>query len=235
MNDLFNKTKLDASSTVASFMSKVYGWMTLGLALTSIISYYISQSAELNTLFIKNSNYFIGILILELVVVFGLTFLMNRLNSFMLALGFLFYSALNGITFSIIFNVYTQQSITNAFLTTTLGFVGLTSFGYITKKDLGPIGTFCSMALWGLIGFGLLSLFFPSLRSGSFNFAYNIIGLLIFAGLTAYDSQRIKEFATNGNEGTDEDNKEAIFGALTLYLDFVNLFLKILSLTGKRK
>ena len=140
-----------------------------------------------------------------------------------------------GTTLSTIFLVYEMGSIQGAFFCTSAAFAGLSFFGLVTKRDLGPIGTFCHMALWGLIAFGLLSIFFPSMQSGGMGILYNVAGILIFAGLTAYDTQKIKEMNIIGNEGTEEDQKEAIYGALTLYLDFLNLFLHILRLMGNRR
>ena len=106
---------------------------------------------------------------------------------------------------------------------------------FVTKKDLGPVGTFCHMGLWGLVGFSLLSIFFPSMLGGQMGMIYSLVGVVVFAGLTAYDTQKIKQSNIIGNEGTAEDHKETIIGALTLYLDFINLFLMILRLMGNRR
>ena len=121
------------------------------------------------------------------------------------------------------------------FMMTAMGFAGLSFFGFVTKRDLGPVGSFCMMGLFGLVGYGLIALFFPSLMGAQASFVYSMAGVVVFSGLTAYDTQKIKEMNVLGNEGTDEDRKEAIFGALTLYLDFVNLFLNLLRLLGKRR
>lgn len=118
---------------------------------------------------------------------------------------------------------------------TAFGFAGLSGVGYLTKRDLGPVGSFCTMGLFGLVGYGLLSMFFPSLMGGGASFVYSIVGIIVFAGLTAYDTQKIKGMNTPGNEGTDAGRKTAIFGALMLYLDFINLFLSLLRITGRRQ
>ena len=147
---------------------------------------------------------------------------------------FLLYSALTGVTFSVIFAIYTTASIQSAFFTTAIGFGGLTAFGYVTKKDLGPVGSFCMMGLFGMIGFSLLSIFFPSMMGGAAGLAYSLIGLLVFAGLTAYDTQKIKMIGRQSH--TEEDRGRAtILGALTLYLDFINLFMMIMRLSGDRR
>ena len=148
---------------------------------------------------------------------------------------YLAYAALTGLTLSVIFLIYTQDSIEQVFMITSFAFAGLSAFGYFTKRDLGPIGTFCTMGLFGLVGFSLISLFFPSLMTSQVSYVYSLAGVLIFSGLTAYDTQKIKASNILGNEGTDEDHKETIFGALTLYLDFINLFMMLLRLMGGRR
>jgi len=147
---------------------------------------------------------------------------------------FLLYAALNGTTLSIISMVYTAESIQSAFFTSAAAFAGLSAFGYVTKKDLGPVGNFCTMGLFGLVGFSILSIFFPSMMGGSAGMIYGLVGIIVFAGLTAYDTQKIKNMAPFN--GTDEHvQKGAIMGALQLYLDFVNLFLFILRMSGNRR
>jgi FtsH-binding integral membrane protein len=124
--------------------------------------------------------------------------------------------------------------VQSAFLTTSVGFAGLTIFGYVTKKDLSAFGSFLMMALFGVVALSLISIFFPSLRSGTFGLIIDFAILLIFAGLTAYDTQRIKAMAQNAyNDETK--SKLAILGALSLYLNFINLFITILNLTGDRR
>jgi hypothetical protein len=142
---------------------------------------------------------------------------------------------LTGLTLSSIFLLYTGSSIAQVFGVTAFGFAGLSGFGFVTKRDLGPVGSFCMMGLFGMVGFGLLSIFFPSLMTAGASFVFSIVGIIVFAGLTAYDTQRIKAMNTPGMEGTDAGRKTAIFGALTLYLDFINLFLSLLRLTGRRR
>ncbi|MAF77671.1 MAG: hypothetical protein CME60_05865, partial [Halobacteriovoraceae bacterium] len=159
----------------------------------------------------------------------------QKLKAMTATLLYLLYSALNGVTLAVIFLIYTQESIFSVFLTTAIAFGGLSAFGYLTKKDLGPIGTFCTMGLWGLVGFGLLSFIFPSLMGARTSWVYNIVGLIVFSGLTAYDTQKIKSMGRDLREGSEEGQKMTIIGALKLYLDFINLFLFLLRLMGGKR
>ncbi len=218
------------------FMSGVYLWMTLGVALTAFVSIIVSNSAELLTLIFQNTFIFYGLLIAEIGMVLFLSYKVKSLSHVTATVLYILYAALSGVTFSVIFLAYAKSTIQSAFFITSFAFAGLSAFGYFTKKDLGPIGTFCSMGLFGLIGFGLMSMFFPSLMGPTASHVYGLVGLLVFSGLTAYDTQKIKNGNIIGNEGTSENHKETIMGALTLYLDFINLFLMILRLmNGGRK
>jgi len=219
----------------ARFMSGVYKWMTIGILLTAGISYYVSGTPDIIDVVIYNKFVFWGLLIAQLGSVIFLSAMIHKISALWATLIYLLYSSLTGLTFSVIFLVYTQDSIASAFMVTAFSFGGLSFFGYVTKRDLGPIGTFCHMGLWGLIGFGLLSLFFPGMMTSTTSMVYSLCGVVVFAGLTAYDTQKIKQTNVIGNEGTSEDHKETIIGALTLYLDFINLFLMILRLMGGRR
>lgn len=218
------------------FMSRVYRWMAAGLLLTFGVAYYVSSNPEMVLALISNRLLFWGLVIAQLGAVFFLSAMMGRIASSTATAVYLAYAALTGVTFSVIFLAYTADSIANVFLLTSFAFAGLSAFGYFTKRDLGPIGSFCTMGLFGLIGIGLISLFFPSMRM---NHTYQLVtalaGLVIFSGLTAWDTQKIKAMNIIGNEGTEEDTKEAISGALMLYLDFINLFLSLLKLLGRRR
>lgn len=230
-------SSLDAgtrSEVTSGFMTKVYQWMFIGVLITAGISTYIGTNEDLAMTIAANRGLFWVLIIAQFGVVLGLSAMINRM-SVTLAMGlFLLYSALTGVTFSTIFLMYTQASIQSAFFTTAIGFGGLSAFGYITKKDLGPIGTFCSMGLFGLIGYSLLSIFFPSMMGGAAGMVFSLVGLLIFAGLTAYDTQKIKLMGQHAYS-EEERAKLTVIGALTLYLDFINLFLIILRFTGDRR
>jgi FtsH-binding integral membrane protein len=222
------------SEVQAGFMTRVYQWMSIGILLTAGVSTYIGTNEQLAMSIASNRGLFWVLIIAQFAVVIGLSAMINRMSA-TLALGlFMLYSALTGVTFSTIFLIYTQASIQSAFFTTACGFAGLSAFGLITKKDLGPVGTFCSMGLFGLIGYSLLALFFPSMMGGAAGLVFSLVGLLIFAGLTAYDTQKIKLMGQHAYND-EERSKLTVIGALTLYLDFINLFLIILRFTGDRR
>lgn len=219
----------------ARFMSRVYGWMTGGLCLTGAVAWNVSGTPELMQAIFGNRLLFWGLIIAQLGAVFVLAGLINRINGTIATLIYVLYAGLTGLTLSGIFLAYTGSSIAQVFGVTAFGFAGLSATGYLTKRDLGPVGAFCTMGLFGMVGFALLSMFFPSLMGGGASFVFSLVGIIVFAGLTAYDTQKIKAMNTPGSEGADGARKTAIFGALTLYLDFINLFLSLLRLTGRRR
>ncbi len=233
--DSMQRTDYSITEETARFMSGVYKWMCIGILITFGISYYVSITPSLIQTILMNKILFYGLIIAELGAVIYLSAMVNKISAMSATMVYIIYSALTGLTMSVIFLVYTKESIQSAFILTSFSFAGLSIFGYMTKKDLGPIGTFCHMGLWGLIGFGFISLFFPSMMTSTASKVYGIAGVIIFSGLTAYDTQKIKNMNIIGNEGTEEDHKETIMGALTLYLDFINLFLHILRLMGNRR
>ena len=216
-------------------MSRVYGWMTGGLCLTGAVAWNVAGNPQLVQTIFGNRLLFWGLIIAQLGAVFVLSGLINRINGLTATLIYFLYAGLTGLTLSSIFLAFTGSSIAHVFGVTACGFAGLSGVGYVTKRDLGPVGSFCMMGLFGLVGFGLLSMFFPSLMGEGASFVYSIVGIIVFAGLTAYDTQKIKGMNAPGSEGTDAGRKTAIFGALRLYLDFINLFLSLLRLTGRRR
>ena len=219
----------------ARFMSRVYGWMTGGLCVTGFVAWNVAGDPALVQTIFGNRMLFWALIIAQLGAVAALSFLINKINGAVATVIYIAYAALTGLTLSSIFLLYTGSSIAQVFGVTAFGFAGLSFFGLVTKRDLGPVGSFCMMGLFGLIGFALLSMFFPSLMGAGGSFVFSIVGIIVFAGLTAYDTQRIKAMNVPGSEGTDGARKTAIFGALTLYLDFINLFLCLLRLTGRRR
>ncbi len=219
----------------ARFLARVYGWMASGVALTAILAYFTATQDVFMETLITNKPLFYGLLIAEFICVLSFSAIAARVSATVAGLLYFFYAGLTGITLSVIFLAYTQSSIAQVFGVTAISFGGLSAFGALTKKDLGPVGSFCMMGLFGLIGYSLLSLFFPSLGGGTAGMVYSIAGVLIFAGLTAYDTQKIKSMNAPDLEGTEQGSKLAIHGALVLYLDFINLFLKLLRLFGRRK
>jgi uncharacterized protein len=220
------------SAESLSFMRKVFGWMTLGLAVTGVTAYVVASIPELTRFVYGNIGVFYILLILELCAVAFLASMVQRINSLQASLVFMLYSILNGITFSIIFLVYEMSSIGAVFFITAGMFAGLSLYGYFTKRDLTGLGTMAFMGLIGLILASIVNMFIMNDRAFLI-MAY--VGVVIFTILTAYDVQKIKQLNVIGNAGTDQDKKEAIMGALTLYLDFINLFLRLLRIFGKRR
>jgi FtsH-binding integral membrane protein len=219
----------------ALFMSRVYGWMTGGLCLTGLVAWDVSGNPQLVQTIFGNPALLWGLIIAQLGAVLALSWLINRISGAVATLIYVLYAGLTGLTLSSIFLVYTGSSIAEVFAVTAFGFAGLSGFGFVTKRDLGPVGSFCMMGLFGLVGFGLLSMFFPRLMTAGASFVFSIVGIIVFAGLTAYDTQKIKGMNVPGTEGTDAGRKSAIYGALRLYLDFINLFLSLLRLMGRRR
>ena len=215
-------------------MSRVYGWMTAGLCLTGAVAWQVAGNPEFVRTIFGNPILFWGLFIAQLGAVMVLSGLINRISAVAATAIYVAYAALTGLTLSSIFLVYTGSSIAQVFGLTAFSFAGLSVFGLVTKRDLGPVGSFCMMGLFGLVGFYLLSMFFPSLMSGGAVFVTSIIGIIIFAGLTAYDTQTIKNMNAASMDG-EQQRKGAILGALRLYLDFINLFLSLLRLTGRRR
>ena len=217
----------------ASFINKVFGWMTLGLAITGIIS--VVLATQYGDAVLKYRGLYPVLLIAEVLLVLGLSFLINKINSAVAFIGFIAFAVLNGITLSWIFFVYTPQSIAATFFTTSGTFGAMGLYGYMTKRDLTTVGNLCFMGLFGIIIASIVNMFFYNYTA---NLIISIIGVIIFVGLVAYDTQKIKQLSlavADGQLSEEEGKKGAIIGALTLYLDFINLFLYILRLFGNRK
>ncbi len=220
--------------SVSKFMSKVYLWMTIGIALTAFVAMAVVSSPEVLMMIVTNKVLLYGLMFAEIGLVLWLSARLNKMSALMATSMFALYAMLSGATLSVIFLVYTSESIASVFLTTAAGFAGLSAFGFLTKKDLGPIGNFCTMGLFGMMGFALLSFFFPALMGGVSGKVYNLVGLIVFAGLTAWDTQKIKMMASH-RQSDEEAQKGAIMGALMLYLDFINLFMILLRMNGNRR
>jgi len=214
------------------FFQKVYGWMFLGLIISGITAYWVASDPSLYKFILLNEGIFYSLLIGELALVFGLVWLMKRISANIAIFMFLLYCFMTGLTLSVIFLVFTIESIGLAFFITACMFGVMSIYGYFTKTDLTQIGQVLIMGLFGIIIAGLVNLF---LRNTLIDYIVSFIGVIVFTGLTAYDTQKIKKINIIGNEGTPEDTKESIMGALELYLDFVNLFLSLLRLLGKRR
>jgi len=226
------RTRADLAAEQTRFLVRVYNWMGSGLALTGLVAWYVAQSKTLVYAIVGNPLIFFGLIIAELGAVFYLSARVMKMSAARATTVFLGYAVLNGLTLSVIFLAYTQASITKAFLVTAIMFGSMSLYGATTKKDLSAWGSFLFMGLIGLIAAMFINFFF---QSSMMDFVISCVGVLIFTGLTAYDTQKILAMNILGNEGTEEDTKEAISGALRLYLDFINLFLMLLRLMGNRR
>ncbi|QIP15899.1 Bax inhibitor-1/YccA family protein [Spirosoma aureum] len=216
----------------AAFMTQVYGWMTVALLVTATISIWVASSPAVLELIFGNRLVFYGLLIGEVLLVMYLSAAVQRVSAQMAMAMFLGYAVMNGLTLSCIFLLYTGGSIASTFFVTAGTFGAMSAYGYFTKRDLTSWGGFLMMALIGLIIASVVNLFW---QNETLYWIATYAGVLIFVGLTAYDTQKIKEMNIIGNVGTDEDRKEAIMGALRLYLDFINMFLYMLRLFGRRR
>jgi uncharacterized protein len=214
------------------FMVRVYNWMTGGLAVTGVLAFYVSNSETMMNIIHGNPIVPIVLIIAQLGLVVYLSGWIQKMSASQATGIFMLYAGLTGLTFSFIFIAYTTTSITSAFMVTAGTFAAMSFYGYTTKRDLTSMGSFLFMGLIGIIIASLVNMF---LQSTAMHWIITYAGVLIFVGLTAYDTQKIKEMNILGNEGTDEDTKEAIIGALTLYLDFINLFLMLLRIMGDRR
>ncbi len=219
---------------VPEFIRRVYLWMSIGLALTGVISYAVASSPTLVRAIVLNRPVFWLLIIAELGIVFGMSAMINKISATAATACFLFYSALNGLTLSVIFLAYTASSIAQVFFITAGTFGAFAVYGYVTKRDLTSMGQLFMMGVIGLIIASVVNIF---LASDALSWAVSVVGVVIFCGLTAYDMQKLKRFASEGalTVGSEGVRKMAIVGALELYLDFVNLFLMLLRLLGNRR
>lgn len=221
------------NETFAVLMRKVYVWMTLALAVTGLTAFGVANSPTMVNMIFSSQAVFWVLAIVEIGLVIGLSAAINKLSFTTAAIMFVIYSIINGITMSFIFLAYTASSIALTFFVTAGAFAGMAAIGYFTKKDLSTMGKFLMFALIGVIIASVVNIF---LKSSGLDFVISIIGVLMFAGLTAYDSQRIKEMLMQtGGEVNDTTQKIALMGALSLYLDFINLFLYLLRFLGKMR
>ncbi len=211
------------------FMVRVYNWMTAGLAVTGFLAFFVANSPTALGIITASPIIPIGLVIAQLGLVFYLSFRVQKMSASQATGVFILYAGLTGLTFSFIFLAYTTASITATFLVTAGTFGAMSFYGYTTKKDLTSMGSFLFMGLIGIIIASVVNIF---LKNEMMHWIITYAGVLIFVGLTAYDTQKIKNMNILGNEGTDEDTKEAVIGALTLYLDFINLFLMLLRIMG---
>lgn len=225
--------RTQAQVKVNEFIRSVYNWMAIGLGLTGFVAFYVSNNEALKQLVFGNRIIFFGLIIGELALVFYLSARVNKMQASTATALFILYAALNGATLSFIFLVYTRSSITSTFFICAATFVACSIYGMTTKRDLTSIGGFMAMGLIGIIIASVVNMF---VRSSGMSMIISYIGVLVFVGLTAYDTQKLKSMALNQPDGVNAGvvRKGAILGALALYLDFINLFLMLLRILGNR-
>ncbi|CQQ31809.1 membrane protein [Yersinia enterocolitica] len=222
-----------ANSGIQAYMAQVYGWMTCGLLLTAVVAWYAANTPAVMNFIFSSQITFFGLIIVQLGLVFVISGMVNRLSGSMATSLFMLYSALTGLTLSSILIMYTGASIASTFIICAGMFGAMSVYGYTTKRDLSGMG---SMLFMGLIGIVLASIVNIWLKSPALMWAVTYIGVLVFVGLTAYDTQKLKNMGAQ-LDSNDRDNfrKYSIVGALTLYLDFINLFLMLLRFSGTRR
>jgi len=216
---------------VNEFVRSVYNWMCVGLALTGLVAFYVSNNETIIKIVFGNQLVFFILIIAELGLVFSISGMVNKMSGGTATGLFLLYSALNGVTLSFIFLAYTSTSIVSTFFICALTFLACSIYGWTTKKDLTSLGSFMIMGVFGIIIASVVNMF---MQSSTIHYAIGYIGVVVFVGLTAYDTQKIKNMAMTQPADLDGDvvRKGAILGALSLYLDFINLFLMLLRIFG---
>ena len=233
-NNFYNPVEERAQSSALSFpalMSKVYLWMTLALVVTGMTAYYVASSPAILYAIVSNQIAFWGLFIGELVLVFVLSSRIMSLSFVTASLMFVIYSIMNGVFFSFILLAYTEQSIATTFLITAGTFGAMSLFGFVTKRDLSTMGRILFMLLIGLLIATVVNIF---MKAEGLTLILNYAGVVIFVGLTAYDTQSIKQML---QEHGDKEGAEkiALLGSLSLYLDFINLFIYLLRFFGESR
>lgn len=224
---------VQARTGLQTYMAQVYGWMTVGLLLTAFVAWYAANSAAVMELLFTNRIFLIGLVIAQLSLVIVLSAMIQKLSAGVTTMLFMLYSALTGLTLSSIFIVYTAASIASTFVVTAGMFGAMSLYGYTTKRDLSGFGNMLFMALIGIVIASLVNFW---LKSEALMWVVTYIGVIVFVGLTAYDTQKLKNMGEQiDTRDTSNLRKYSILGALTLYLDFINLFLMLLRIFGNRR
>ena len=223
----------DVSAAFPVLMRKVYVWMTFALAITGFTAYGVANSLGILQALVTNQILFWGLIIAEFALVIGVSSAINKLSLTTATLMFVLYSIINGALLSFIFLAYTQSSIATVFFSTAGTFAAMAFVGYTTKTDLSSLGKYLLMALIGIIIATLVNVFF--VKSSILDLGISYLGVLIFVGLTAYDTQKIKNMLLQAPDAGEQAQKYALLGALSLYLDFINLFIYLLRIFGKRE
>ena len=223
--------QLESSLAFPVLMRKTYLWMTMALVITGLTAFVVATNSAI-TSFLNLHHQVIWVLFFaELALVIGINAAINKISLPVATLMFIAYAALNGVTFSSLFYVYTAGSLATTFLITAGTFGAMSAFGFFTKVDLSSIGKILLMALIGLIIATVVNIF---VESSALEMILSYVGVLIFVGLTAYDTQKIKNMFLMAPDASSTMQKYALLGALMLYLDFINLFLYLLRIFGKR-
>lgn len=230
--DRFSEDVSVSNTTLSAMLSKVYWWMTLSLILTGFTAFAVSRIPALIELIYTKSFVLYTLIGVQLVLALLFIGRFNKLSFTAAGIFFALYSLLTGVMFSSIFVLFTSESIALTFFITAGTFAGMSVYGYFTKKNLNSIGSFLIMGLWGVILASLTNLF---LQSAAIQWITSYVGVIVFVGLTAYDTQKIKEtLIQHSQDGiTDTGMKVALFGSFMLYLDFINLFLELLKFLGR--
>lgn len=232
MNDNLILSRAESRAITNAFMRSVYNWMAAGLGLTAVIA-YLTYPLLPGFLAQYGTTPIFVLMLVELGLVFYLSARVSKMSGGKATGIFLLYSALNGFTLTPILYAFTATSVASAFLTTAAMFGAMSVYGLLTKRDLTGLGSFCMMGLIGIIVAMILNFF---IQSGPFGLVINIVGVLVFVGLTAYDTQRLKEMGeTVPHDDAAAVRRGTIMGALTLYLNFINLFIMLLQIFGDRR
>ena len=219
------------AGTIARFFNAVYAWMAAGLALTALVAWWVSSRPDLMAQVFKGPV-IVGLVIAQLALVWTISAATQKLGAGAATALFLLYSALNGLTLSVLFLAYAHATLASAFVISAGMFGAMSVFGFVTKRDLSALGSFLFMALIGLILASVVSIFW---RNSMLTTIINYAGVLIFVGLTAYDTQRLKAVALATAHDARAAARYSVNGALTLYLDFINLFLFLVRILGRRE
>jgi FtsH-binding integral membrane protein len=226
---VFARSSTGTAERVSAFLARVYGWMGIGLGITAIVAYLVASSPALTEALIGNRLVFFALVAVELGLVFFLSARVHRLQPGTAAGLFVGYAALNGVTLSMIFLLYTGASIVTTFVVTGAMFGALAVYGTSTRRSLAGAGQFFFMGLVGLVLASIVGMFW---QNDGLQFLITVVGVIVFTGLTAWDAQRLKLMALEVPD--DRAGAHAVVGALSLYLNFVNLFLMLLRLQGRR-
>ena len=220
------------STAFPALMRKVFVWMTLALAITGLTAYGVATTPTILSLIFSSKVTFFGLIIAEFALVFAISGAINRLSLSTATMLFILYSVINGATLSSIFFAFSVATISKVFFITAGTFGAMALVGYTTKTDLTSMGKLLFMALLGIIIASVVNMF---VASSGLDLILSYVGVLVFVGLTAYDTQKIKQMCQAAPDASESSQKLALIGALSLYLDFINLFLYLLRIFGNNR